>query len=85
MNDTTQINPSEAKLTMDGTGIVLHIMIAGVLVGFTVLSWTQLKINNPEQRQSTFSSVKNVLKSTSNITISMFSAMITEITKDKVK
>lgn len=85
MNDTSHNINSETQISMDGTGIVLHIMIAGVLVGITVLSWTQIKVNTPEQREATFKIVQKYLKSISNITVNLFTAIVTDLVKEKIK
>ena len=84
MPDSQQkINPETAKISMDNTGIVIHLMIAGVLVGFTLLSWTQIKVDTPTQREIAFSAAKSALKTASNMTFKIFAAgLAATINKD---
>lgn len=48
------VNAEKLEISMDSTGIIIHMMIAGVMVGFTLLSWTQLKVNTPVTKGGCF-------------------------------
>jgi hypothetical protein len=84
MSDNQPKIDSTAKVSMDNTGIIIHLMIAGVMVGLTVISWSQIKVDTPEQREATFKVVQSALKHAVKVTANIFIAGIhAEIEKNQ--
>lgn len=77
------VNAEKLEISMDSTGIIIHMMIAGVMVGFTLLSWTQLKVNTPSQREAALKSTKSAVKATANVTLDILRSVVAAaITKE---